>query len=469
MHVAVRHRDSMAAGRPPRRGLRIVLIWLFAPIAWACATDAVGFASLLIASVQPIREFGLMMITGSLLVLPAVMAIVPAFALAWWEPLSHGPHGNAIARRRAPPMRSGAAFHAMAIILIAAMLVTAALAAIGAARMQVETDFTKNFRADSPIVDAYEFVEERLGGAGVWDIVLPAPPRLDADYLAQVRQFEQRLQREVPHLVKTLSLADAVAALAGEFADSELAVTGALVTMRGLMPHFYDALYNADPAAPDRHYLRVMLRAPERMPADEKLAAIAAVRRIAREAFPDAEVTGYYVLLANLVTSLNRDQWLALLLAAVGVFAMMAVALRSPTLASAAVVVNGWPVLIAFGALGWLGLPLNMGGAMSAAVSLGLAVDGSIHFLTAYRRSRLRGASPDDAVHAALRTVGRPVVLATAALVVGLLALATSEFVPTVHFGVIVSATMLGGLVGNLVLLPFLLTMLGSSRRGPAE
>jgi len=334
--------------------------------------------------------------------------------------------------------------------------------------MQVETDFTKNFRADSPLVRSYEFVEERLGGAGVWDIVLPAPPRLDADYLARVRELEGRLHREVPEedLVKTLSLADAVMALAGEHADSEVAVTGALFTMRALMPHFYDALYNSDPANPEQHYLRVMLRGPEQMPAAEKLATISEVRRIAREAFPEAEVTGYYVLLANLVTSLNRDQWLALALAAAGVFAMMTAALRSAGLAAAAVIVNGLPVLVVFGAMGWLGVPLNMGGAMSAAVSLGLAVDASIHFLTAYRRSRLAGATPDHAVRAALDTVGRPVVLATVALVVGLLALGTSDFVPTIHFGIIVSATMVGGLVGNLVMLPWMLTRRPRGRSG---
>jgi predicted RND superfamily exporter protein len=184
------------------------------------------------------------------------------------------------------------------------------------------------------------------------------------------------------------------------------------------------------------------------------------VRRAAREAFSDAEVTGYYVLLANLVTSLNRDQWVSLATAAAGIFLMVAIAFRSAGLAAAAVAVNALPVLVVFGAMGWLGIRLNMGGAMSAAVSLGLAVDASIHLITAYRRARQDGLAGEDAVRSALGTVGRPVFLATAALVVGLLALCGSEFVPTVHFGVLVGATMVGGLAGNLVLLPATLTRL---------
>jgi predicted RND superfamily exporter protein len=476
MHVAVRHRQAVLAGENPTVAMQGALNWLFAPIAWACLTDVAGFASLLVSSVQPVQAFGLMMVAGSLLVLPAVVAICPAVALAGISPRFPAQFGNSLARGAAlrfvaenpapcdlrhvrTPAKKRMRFY---IGLVASVAVC--IASLGAARLAVETDFTRNFRADSPVVEAYAFVEQRLGGAGVWDIMLPAPPRLDAEYLARVHDLEKRLHRRVPHLVKTLSLADAVDALAGEAAGNDLAVAASLLSMKTLLPHFYDALYHADPSNPGRHYLRIMLRAPERMPADEKLATIARVRQIAKEAFPAADVTGYYVLLANLVTSLNRDQWFSLLVAAAGVFAMMIAAFRSVLLAAAALLVNVLPVLVLFGMLGWLGIPLNMGGAMSAAVSLGLAVDASIHFISVYKRAEHGAAASEDAVHVALGTVGRPVLLATAALVVGLLTLCGSEFVPTIHFGLLVSATMLGGLVGNLVLLPAILRMLIANR-----
>jgi predicted RND superfamily exporter protein len=461
MHVAVRHRQAVRAGEGPQSALRDVLVWLFAPIAWSCATDAAGFASLLVSSVQPVRDFGVMMIVGSLFVLPAVIAVVPSIALALntRSTRPHALHGNAIHRRQAPRLLK------VGLPALCLTGVVALLAAVGSTRLQVETDFTKNFRRDSPVVEAYEFVEDRLGGAGVWDIILPAPPRLDSAYVARVRQLEEQLQREVPDLAKSLSLADAVYALAGSAAASDFVVTASDETMQTLMPHFYDALYNVDPANPEQHYLRVMLRAPERMSAREKLATIDQVRQIAMEQFPDAEVTGYYVLLANLVTSLNRDQWLSLTAAAIGVYFMMVVALRSARLAAVGVVVNGLPVLGVFGAMGWLGIPLNMGGAMSAAVALGLAVDASIHFITAYQRALFAGEMPELAIRSAIGTVGRPVILATFALIVGLMTLCFSEFVPTIHFGILVSATMVGGLVGNLVLLPAILSGSVSPKR----
>ncbi len=60
--------------------------------------------------------------------------------------------------------------------------------------LRVETDFTRNFRDDSPIVRSYDFVESRLGGAGVWDVLVPVPADLDLTTLEKVRQLETELR-----------------------------------------------------------------------------------------------------------------------------------------------------------------------------------------------------------------------------------------------------------------------------------
>jgi predicted RND superfamily exporter protein len=136
---------------------------------------------------------------------------------------------------------------------------------------------------------------------------------------------------------------------------------------------------------------------------------------------------------------------------------MMLVALRSPVLAIVALVPNVLPILMVNGLMGWLGLKINMGAAMIAAVSIGLSIDSSIHYLTAYRRAIAQGKPAGEALREVQQSVGRAVVLSTVALVTGFLVLSTSEFIPTVYFGVLVSLTMLGGLAGNLAVLPMLL------------
>jgi predicted RND superfamily exporter protein len=98
-----------------------------------------------------------------------------------------------------------------------------------------------------------------------------------------------------------------------------------------------------------------------------------------------------------------------------------------------------------------------MGAAMIASVSMGLSIDSSVHYITAFRRFRASGLGLHESLAAVHQSVGRAMVFSTLALVVGFSALCLSQFVPTIYFGALVGLTMLGGLAGNLVILPLLL------------
>ena len=97
--------------------------------------------------------------------------------------------------------------------------------------------------------------------------------------------------------------------------------------------------------------------------------------------------------------------------------------------------------------------------------SMGLAIDSSIHYIMSFRRARDEGRRLDEALDAVQQTVGRAMVFSTLALVVGFMVLCTSQFVPTIYFGVLVSLSMLGGLMGNLVVLPLLLSLVTRADR----
>ena len=224
----------------------------------------------------------------------------------------------------------------------------------------------------------------------------------------------------------------------------------------------------------DEHYLRIMLRSRERQPSSRKQAIIAQVEQICQEEFPPtleeprvAEVTGFFVLLTNLIHSVLRDQWITFSVATVGIGLMMMVALRSPVLAVVALVPNALPIAVVTGLMGWLGMKINMGAAMIAAVSMGLSIDSSIHYVLGFRVARDEGASVADALAIVHQSVGRAMVFSILALIVGFTALCGSQFVPTVYFGALVSLSMLGGLAGNLVVLPLLLKLV--TRESPAR
>lgn len=483
MHIIVRLRDDFVSHPESSHvdRLRRVLTLLAVPIFWSCATDAIGFGSLLAARVGPVQDFGLMTALGAFWVLAMVALVVPGLALAGnadFRP-HHAPGEGAVDRGLARLIH---AVERHPRLLLGLVSVLGVLAVVGTFLIEVETDFTKNFRTNSPVVRSYAFVEERLGGAGVWDVLVPAPQELSEEYLERVRQLEDQLRaikttdpttgEPVPALTKVISLADADAAthssrLVEAVTNPESRARG----MRATMPTFTDALRNVEPADDGGYYLRIMLRARERQPAEQKKWLIAEVERLAREAFPPtedapgAEVTGFFVLLTSLIDSLVSDQWTTFAIAGAGIFLALLMVLRSLRLALIALVPNALPIFVALGSLGWLSvlgwesLKMNMGSAMIAAVSMGLTVDSSIHYLVAYQRARRAGETTIDALHTAQRGVGMAVVFSTLALILGFTVLAASQFIPTVYFGVLMSVAMLGGLAGNLVVLPLLVRL----------
>jgi uncharacterized protein len=459
MHVIVRYRDERLSGHAPREALERTGHLVAAPLFYACLTDALGFASLMISSVKPVVDYGLMTGLGSLLVLAAIPLVSPAIILFRDDrtAIPEDPEESKL-QNHLHRLYEWSCRHALGLGAISLVVTVAAF--MGSSQLEQETDFTKNFRQESDLVKGFQYVDQEFGGAGVWDILVPAPARINLEFVNQILAFEAQLREQAPGLTKVVSLADMLDAGAGGLdklsIGGDFAVRGGLSLMRGRLPELIATISNSH-ARVENRYLRIMLRAPERLEAREKAKLIEQVRETTSAVYPDAQVTGYYVLFTHMIESLLRDQWTTFGLAAVSIFLVMAVAFRSFSLSLATLIPNILPVFWLFGAMGWLGIRINMGAAMIAAVSVGLSVDGSIHYVMSYQRLRRLGLSLNEALQAVQGSVGRAAVLATLALTVGFLTLMVSEFIPTVYFGTMVSLTMIGGLVGNLVVLPLLI------------
>jgi uncharacterized protein len=173
------------------------------------------------------------------------------------------------------------------------------------------------------------------------------------------------------------------------------------------------------------------------------------------------------VLLTFLIESLLRDQIVSFGLCVVLVVVIMVLAYHNLRIALISLVPNIFPILLVVGAMGWLGVPVNVGTAMIAAVSMGLTIDASIFYLYGYRRMRAAGRPLAEALRETHQGFGRALVFGTLALVIGFSVLAMSRFIPLVYFGVLVSLAMLGGLIGNLLLLPLLLPLVDKDPQQP--
>ncbi len=123
------------------------------------------------------------------------------------------------------------------------------------------------------------------------------------------------------------------------------------------------------------------------------------------------------------------------------------------------------PVVVTLGAMGWVGMSLDVGRAMIAAIILGIGVDDSIHLLSNYRLRRGQGRSLRQAIGEALMYTGRALITTSAALALGFLVMLASAWQTIANFGLFASLAILGALVSVVVVLPALIIRLDPSHR----
>ena len=123
------------------------------------------------------------------------------------------------------------------------------------------------------------------------------------------------------------------------------------------------------------------------------------------------------------------------------------------------------PIVLGFGLMGFLDIPLSVSTVMIASVGIGIAVDDTIHFLMRYRREWLAGCSPAGAVRRALLGVGRAMVFSSIGLAAGFSILISSRFRPNREFGLLVAFILIVALLADLFATPVLVRIFRLFRR----
>jgi predicted RND superfamily exporter protein len=170
-----------------------------------------------------------------------------------------------------------------------------------------------------------------------------------------------------------------------------------------------------------------------------------------------AHVTGNAVLLDRAADGVAWSQATTVGFAALVMFALLALGFRSARLGLVAMIPNSLPILIFFGTLGLGVAPLSLPTSLIANAALGITIDDTAHYLVRHRAERRAGLGPEAAILRCTQAVGRPVVLASAMLVLGFASVAASEFVTLRQFGLLSAYTLLVCFLGDLLLLPALL------------
>lgn len=474
MHFLVR-----AFGAPGQasaeRSLRAILL----PTALSVLTTVVGFLAVASSRIEAIREFGLLS-AAAVAVVGITALLVPAagFSLLRSKRLRLEPPGGEFVTRRLRTCRRLAGEYGGTILAVTAVLALATAAGIG--RIEVNTNFVDYLDAEHPANQERLEVLEHVAG--------PIPLRLsidtgtpggilEPDVLARMRAFQDWVTT-LPGAEASFAITDLLAEMHLAFDEADgLAGTRALPRTRGMAAQFL-LLYESGEfgqdldrlLSPERDRATIWVRTDvyDSGSAREIVAAI--------ENWSDTNLAGLDPQLSGTLFSLLRSsdeiaagQIRSLAIALFAIVLVLMAVLRSPRMGAIAAAPNLLPVLIIFGAMGWSGVPLNLGTAVVACLSLGVATDDTIHFVVTWREQAARGLSAEEALARTFALVGRPIALTSVALMVAFASLGFSSFGPVRDLGWLTALTMASCLVADLLLLPALLLRFGGLRAPQIE
>lgn len=436
------------------RALGAVLL----PLALTAATTAIGFASLASSTIVAIRTFGLYAALGTLLCWLAAVALIPA-ALVILPARVRPPPSQGMLGRLAPRLAAFDLGHRRVIIVTATLITLAAV--WSASRVEVSTDYLRNFAPTHPVRQHFERIRSAFSGAVPIQIVFRGDRPdsfVDPLNLRVLREFETWLEAQ-PEIGGATSLVDLTAMLNrginGITDDIDPlpqtpAATGSLFFLSGgdELERFVD-----------RRYQQTVMHVSTGAVASSDLRAL--TRRIERRlaelpAHISGEVTGSSALLARTLDDVVRGQLTSLAGAMLVIYGILVALFGSPRAAAIALLPNLMPIACFFGLLGVTGITLNLATSLVAAVALGIAVDDSMHLLTRFNEEARRAADEDTGVARALTTVIRPVTYTTIALGAGFLTLTGGELQYQAHFGLLAAATLAIAWIIDLTLTPAL-------------
>jgi predicted RND superfamily exporter protein len=461
IHLLARCRKLLAEGGTLDLAVAQSMDELFAPCLFSALTTALGFASLGASAMQPVREMGLFSAFGVLACFTTNFFLFPTLARLWVT--AAPPRGRIPARGFAVLARLDTRYPRLVLAVTA---VLAAVSATAAFRIQAESNVIEFFRDDAPVARTYQEVLPGFTGPYSLEILLdPEGSPGSRKTLVGLEELGARLAA-LPEVAKVLSPADLVKKnhqlSTGSPPENYRLPPGAedlVFAWEGAVRHLGPELRNLWDHENGTIRLTVLARPMgsndfRRM--EEKIKTLVKVHS---DPGWSPRMTGIVDLLVDLQTELIHSQLKSFGLAFVVIGLVIAVLLRSLRYASISLVPNLFPVILAFGAMGAFGIALDPATVMIAAIALGIAVDNTIHFLAHYRREHSRGVGTSSAVERTLNRIAGAITLTSLVAALGFAVLCLSDFLPLVHFGLLTAVTMMAALLGDLVLLPSLLSL----------
>ena len=500
IHLIVRYRE-LAGLNPEMNQRQLILestIFMARPCTFAVLTTVVGFASLVFSGIFPVMNFGWMMSAGIGVSLFLTFLIFPVLLMQVPKAMPNTSFESRFALTKIFADITERHGKSILIISVAALI----MSILGALKLNVENSFIDYFRENTEIYQGMKTIDQQLGGTTSLDVVINLEQSEDDSQIATTEEktevkiedeeefdaFEdefdesageaqywftaEKMKRieEVHDYLDGLQHTGKVLSLGTMLKIGKTLNTGKplddflLALLYNELPEHYRKIIMDPYVSVENNEARFYVRIRDSEPDLRRNELLKQIQFDLKDKLDIPEEKGrlanVLVLYNNMLQSLFRSQILTLGVVIVAFLIMFIFLFRSVMIALIAIFPNVLSIGVVLGFMGWMGIPLDMMTITIAAISVGIAVDNTIHYIHRFRFEFARDRDYLAAMHRSHESIGYAMYYTSITIIIGFSILVLSKFIPSIYFGLLTGLAMLIALVAALTLLPQLMIVL---------
>ena len=455
---------------------------MFAPCFFAALTTAVAFLSLTFGDLKPVIEFGKMMAFGIFIAFILTFTFLPC---ALYLINQSNTKDYLSLHKITQSLLNFSQNNKQSIMLL--FVSCFAILCFGISKLEVENRFIDYFDKETEIYKGMYEIDSKLGGTATLDIIITQPDDNFESIDIQDEFFEDDLFEDetseaagywwniyslnelerihdyldsIPEIGKVLSVASGVK-LARQINDGEDLNDLELALLRSVLPEDIRESLLYSYINKDDSVVRISTRVNESSSDLNRNDLLSMIDNDLQNKFnldpTQYEMTGLAVLYNNMLQSLFKSQIGSLLIVFAVISLMLFLIFKSIKVMIIGLIPNIFVASSVMGLLGLLSIPLDIMTITVAAISVGMAVDNTIHYIYRYKKELKINKSTEVALINAHATTGRAIFYTASTIAAGFCILSLSNFFPTILFGLFTSIAMILAFISSLTLLPNLL------------
>ena len=485
IHMSVRFLQ-IKKENPDLKNINVILMTtgkMFWPILYTVLTTVCAFLSLIFSEIKPIIDFGWMMTLGLITSFIITFTLLPTILNFLSNNKVEIKEEN---KSIITDFLSNVAINNSKTIFSVTALVIF-LSILGISKLEVENSFINYFNKNTEIYKGMKLIDDKLGGTTPLEIILKFPAKVketkeeddvddwgeDDDLNNEKYWFTKDKIDKIDKVHNYLDNLDGVGKVLSF--SSILKVAEQLNNNKELGTLEMGVLYSKIPDSIKKEIVdpyisiehneaRINLRIKD---SQEGLRRNELIKKIQYDLEnklnlkkDEFKLAGVLILFNNLLQSLFKSQILTLGFVMVGIFVMFLILFRNLTLSLIGVVPNFIAAFFILGIIGLLGIPLDMMTITIAAITIGIAVDNSIHYIYRFKEEFSLNKKYHETLKLCHSTVGTAILNTSITIVFGFSILVFSNFIPTIYFGVFTGIAMLLAMISVLTLLPKLILII---------